>query len=162
MEDEEKSQELETDINDGKFLTYNSDEDDEDDDHYEKVVDKKKKYGDDEDYQRPSKLELIVGFLRCFNFLSCATSVFSVALSLLFTLEENPDIIQDYWSVQIFFFSTKIRFYFLVRNNFDFIIALKIVSSSILLLYLIVISFVIMVDAVGTVTFRWREYGEVI
>ena len=38
---------------------------------------------------------------------------------------------------------------------------MKIVSSLILLLYLVVISFFIMVDAVATVTFRWREYGEV-
>ena len=112
-EDEEESQELETNRKEENFIAYNSDKVDDEDDYYEKTVDKKKKYGDDEDFQRPAKLELIVGFLRCFNFLSCATSVFSVALSLFFTLEENPDILHDYWSVHLILFQEKYNFIFL-------------------------------------------------
>ena len=64
----------------------------------------------DHDYQRPAKLDLVVGFLRSyctvqyctvlyctvlqvgflrlFNFLSCCTSVFAVTLSLLFSVSE--------------------------------------------------------------------------
>ena len=37
---------------------------------------------------------------------------------------------------------------------------MKIFSSMVLLLYLLLVSVIIIVDAVGTVTFRWREYGE--
>ena len=37
---------------------------------------------------------------------------------------------------------------------------IKIFSSVVLLLYLLLVSVIIIVDAVGTVTFRWREYGE--
>ena len=44
------------------------------------------KYGDKEDFQRPSRLDLIVGFLRFFNFLSCATAVFGVTFSILYSL----------------------------------------------------------------------------
>ena len=42
----------------------------------------------DHDYQRPDKLDLLVGFLRLFNFVSCCTSVFAVTLSLLFSVSE--------------------------------------------------------------------------
>ena len=37
---------------------------------------------DNEDYKKPDKLDLIVGFLRLFNFVSCCTSVFAVVLSI--------------------------------------------------------------------------------
>ena len=42
----------------------------------------------DHDYQRPDKLDLLVGLLRLFNFVSCCTSVFAVTLSLLFSVSE--------------------------------------------------------------------------
>ena len=83
--------ELDGDVKKGTFETYDSDEEeDEDDNDDDKIIEKK--YGDAEDFQRPSRLDLIVGFLRCFNFLSCATSVFAVTLSLLYSLDE---LIQD-------------------------------------------------------------------
>ena len=116
FEDEERLELVRTGRNDGKWETYNSDDDD-DEDYDEKVVDKKKKYGDAEDFQRPAKLELIVGFLRCFNFLSCATSLFSIALSLLFTLEENPHIIRNYWSVKLLF--TFYKYFFPCQGQFQ-------------------------------------------
>ena len=127
------------------FETYNSDDEDENEDenNVDKVVEEK--YGDAEDFQRPAKLELIVGFLRCFNFLSCATSVFAVILSLLYSLE---DLLKDLGRGD------------LNSGTQDLITVMKIFSSMVLLLYLLIVSVIIIVDAVGTVTFRWREYGE--
>ena len=43
---------------------------------------------DNEDYKKPDKLDLIVGFLRLFNFVSCCTSVFAVVLSILYPLSK--------------------------------------------------------------------------
>ena len=80
--------ELVSDRHVGKFETGNSDEEEEEEENDDdKIVDQK--YGDAEDFQRPAKLDLIVGFLRCFNFLSCSTSVFAVTLSLLYSLDEH-------------------------------------------------------------------------
>ena len=58
--------ELVSDRHVGKFETGNSDEEEEEEENDDdKIVDQK--YGDAEDFQRPAKLDLIVGFLRCFN-----------------------------------------------------------------------------------------------
>ena len=67
----------------GKIEPNHSDSDDSDDDTDKTVCEKI-----DDDYQRPAKLDLIVGFLRFFNFISCCTSVFAVTLSLLFSISE--------------------------------------------------------------------------
>ena len=54
------------------------------------------KYGDKDDFQRPSKLDLIVGFLRFFNFLSCSTAVFGVIYSILYSLSEpSSDLVES-------------------------------------------------------------------
>ena len=70
-------------IDGGSLEHYDSDGDSEGDSD-DKTVDVK--YGDKEDFQRPSKLDLIVGFLRFSNFLSCATAVFGVTFSILYSL----------------------------------------------------------------------------
>ena len=67
----------------GSLEHYDSDEEDNSDSD-DRTMDIK--YGDKEDFQRPSKLDLIVGFLRLFNFLSCATAVFGVTFSILYSL----------------------------------------------------------------------------
>ena len=69
----------------GALESYDSDQEDSEDSD-DKTVDVK--YGDKEDFQRPSKLDLIVGFLRFSNFLSCSTAVFGVAYSILYSLSE--------------------------------------------------------------------------
>ena len=69
----------------GSLESYDSDQEDSEDSD-DKTVDVK--YGDKEDFQRPSKLDLIVGFLRFSNFLSCSTAVFGVAYSILYSLSE--------------------------------------------------------------------------
>ena len=61
---------------------FDNNESDEEDDDPEKTVEPV----EDDDYQRPAKLDLVVGFLRFSNFLSCSTSVFAVILSILFPL----------------------------------------------------------------------------
>ena len=70
----------------GALESYDSDLEDSEDSDDDKTVDAK--YGDKEDFQRPSKLDLIVGFLRFSNFLSCSTAVFGVIYSILYSLSE--------------------------------------------------------------------------
>ena len=78
----------------GALETYDSDQEDSDDSDDDKTVDPK--YGDKEDFQRPSKLDLIVGFLRFSNFLSCSTAVFGVAYSIFYSLSEpSSDLVMS-------------------------------------------------------------------
>ena len=67
----------------GDIAHHDSDEDSDDSDDDRTVLPPA-----DHDYQRPDKLDLLVGFLRLFNFVSCCTSVFAVTLSLLFSVSE--------------------------------------------------------------------------
>ena len=67
----------------GDIAHYDSDDDSDDSDDDRTVLPPA-----DHDYQRPDKLDLLVGFLRLFNFVSCCTSVFAVTLSLLFSVSE--------------------------------------------------------------------------
>ena len=73
----------------GSLESYDSDPEEDSDGTDDKTVDAK--YGDTEDFQRPSKLDLIVGFLRFSNFLSCSTAVFGVAFSILYSLSEPSE-----------------------------------------------------------------------
>ena len=72
-----------SDITAGDIAHYDSDGDSDDSDGDRTVLPPA-----DHDYQRPDKLDLLVGFLRLFNFVSCCTSVFAVTLSLLFSVSE--------------------------------------------------------------------------
>ena len=46
------------------------------------------------------------------------------------------------------------------REDNDLLFGLKIFSSLVLLVFLLVTAVVVLLDSVATVTFRWREYGE--
>ena len=90
----------------GALESYDSDQEDSEDSEDDKTVDAK--YGDKEDFQRPSKLDLIVGFLRFSNFLSCATAVSGVAVSIFYSLSEplsnwvvsaNLSTVYNIWSL---------------------------------------------------------------
>ena len=72
-----------SDVTAGDIAHYDSDGESDDSDDDRTVLPPA-----DHDYQRPDKLDLLVGFLRLFNFVSCCTSVFAVTLSLLFSVSE--------------------------------------------------------------------------
>ena len=58
----------------------------------------------DGDYQRPAKLDLIVGFLRLFNFLSSVTAVFGIVVSIhipLLSGEENYSKLGQLWTIRV-------------------------------------------------------------
>ena len=78
----------------GELQAHDSDSD-EDDENTDKTVNTPI---DDDDYQRPAKLDLIVGFLRLFNFISCCTSVFAVVLSILYPLSETEPTLESLWA----------------------------------------------------------------
>ena len=46
------------------------------------------------------------------------------------------------------------------REDNDLLFGLKIFSSLVLLVFLLVTAVVVLLDSVATVTFRWKEYGE--
>ena len=46
------------------------------------------------------------------------------------------------------------------REDNDILTGLQIFSSVVLLVYLVVTAVVVLLDSVATITFRWREYGE--
>ena len=107
----------------GALESYDSDLEDSEDSDDDKTVDAK--YGDKEDFQRPSKLDLIVGFLRFSNFLSCSTAVFGVAYSIFYSLSEpssdlvvsaNLTTVYNIWS--LFFLS--ISTFHLFHSPFPF------------------------------------------
>ena len=147
-------------------LVPNIDDSDENDDKSDndKTVDAPE---GDADYQRPAKLDLVVGFLRLFNFISCSTSIFAVTLSILFSLSEpskdlsipvNLTTVYTIWSpINDEVFSAKQLEY---REDDGFLFCLKIFSSLVILAYLLVTAIFVIIDSVATVTFRWKEYGE--
>ena len=150
----------------GKLVPNNSDQDsDENDDNSDN--DKTVDAPEDDDYQRPAKLDLIVGFLRLFNFISCSTSIFAVTLSILFSLSEpskdlsvpvNLTTVYTIWTpINDEKFSAKQLEY---REDDGFLFCLKIFSSLVILTYLLVTAVFVIIDSVATVTFRWKEYGE--
>ena len=55
-----------------------------------------------EDFERPAKLDLIVGFLRLLCFLSVCTSVFAVFVSVLFLIQQTKSIDTEIWDVFVF------------------------------------------------------------
>ena len=44
---------------------------------------------DKDDIQRPAKLDMVIGFLRLFDFHSVSTSVLIVIVSILFSIQQN-------------------------------------------------------------------------
>ena len=141
------------------------DSDDDSDSDTDKTVNP---HFDDDDYQRPAKLDLIVGFLRLFNFISCCTSVFAVILSFLFSISEpsqdlvtpvNLTTVYNIWSPiqEVNMDSVKSIQY---REDDELLFALKIIASLVILVYLLITAVFVIIDSVATVTFRWKEYGE--
>ena len=54
--------------------------------------------------------------------------------------------------------------FFLISRNYrednDLLFGLKIFSGLVVLVFLLVTAVVVLLDSLATVTFRWREYGE--
>ena len=46
---------------------------------------------EDDDYQRPAKLDLVVGFLRLLNFMSACGAIFGIVLSMYAQLRYTID-----------------------------------------------------------------------
>ena len=120
---------------------------------------------DEDDFQRPAKLELIVGFLRLFSFISVCTSVFAVILSILFPIQQTETVILSMWRTVTTFNDTISYLEDEVRPNpnypaRDLLFYLRCTAGVIQLAYLFVNASFVIIDSIGTVTFRWKEYGE--
>ena len=124
---------------------------------------------DQEDFQRPAKLDLIVGFIRLFSFISVCTSVFAVILSILFPIQQTETVILNIWQT-VNFQEDGVNDTFkvlegVVRPNplyptRDLLFYLRCIAGVIQLAYLFVNAAFVIIDSIGTVTFRWKEYGE--
>lgn len=118
-------------------------------DGHDRTVEVKK----DDDFQRPAKLDLLVGILRLVNFLSACTSVFGIVVSLYFPLSEDVEKVRTVW-FQLRSDQRK------TLGNYDWIFVVKEIAGVIQLIYLLIAAAFIIVDSVATLTFRWKEYGE--
>ena len=98
---------------------------------------------ENQDYQRPAKLDLFVGFLRLFSFISVCTSVFSAITSSLFLIQEKQN---DHPNT--------------LYPTSNFLFYLRSIAGIIQLAYLFVNSVFVIIDSIATMTFRWKEYGE--
>ena len=137
-----------------------SNDSDDDDDNTDKTVNPP---ADDDDYQRPAKLDLIVGFLRLFNFVSCCTSVFAVILSILYPMIQTKPTPQSIWSPVELSLEAYNRTKHDTESVLDydvFLFYLKGFAGLVQLSFLLLTTVFVMVDSVATVTFRWKEYGE--
>ena len=119
---------------------------------------------DEEDFQRPAKLELVVGFLRLLCFLSVCTSVFGVVVSVLFWIQQTEKLKQiipgvfdfkegDIIVEQFNYKKTvwKLNPYYPSR---DWIFTLRWTASIIQLAYLVVNAIFVIIDSIATTTFR--------
>ena len=140
----------------------------EDDDDPDMTVDWN---ADEDDFQRPAKLDLIVGFLRLFSFISVCTSVFAVILSILFPISQTEEIFVNMWqtyTLEGFQGGANESFKVLEPRlhsnpNYprrDFLFYLRCICGVIQLAFLFVNAAFVTIDSIGTVTFRWKEYGE--
>lgn len=96
------------------------------------------KQAPESEFQPNPKVHAFVGFLRLANFVSAAAAVFGVVATAL--LVDVPHVLRDpmeFWRQSVY-------------------VAVCVVQAA----YLILVALVVMVDSVGTVTFRWKEYGE--
>ena len=126
---------------------------------------------DEDDFQRPAKLDLIVGFLRLFSFISVCTSVFAVILSILFPISQTEEVFVNMWQTYTLKGvlgganeSFQVLEPFLQPNpdypTRDFLFYLRCICGVIQLAFLFVNAAFVIIDSIGTVTFRWKEYGE--
>ena len=125
-------------VNAGDIAHHDSDDSDDSDD------DRTVPPPADHDYQRPDKLDLVVGFLRLFNFISCCTSVFAVTLSLLFSISEPArDLTSPVSLTTIYTIFSPIQNQSLLsekslafREDDDLIFFIKILASLIILVHI--------------------------
>ena len=121
---------------------------------------------DDEDFQRPAKLELIVGFFRLLCFLSVCTSVFGVVVSVLFPIQQTKKLKVITPDVFVFLegdIAEKFNYTKTVRvlNPYypkrDMIFTLRCTAGIIQLAYLVANAFFVIIDSIATTTFRSVE-----
>jgi hypothetical protein len=138
----------------------------EDDDDPDRTVDY---LADKEDYQRPGNLDLIVGVLRLFSFVSVCISVIAVILSILFPIQQTETVILNIWQT-VNFREDGVNDTFRVMEpsvrpnphypTRDLLFYLRCTTGIIQLAYLFVNAAFVIIDSIGTMTFRWKEYGE--
>merc|ERR1719412_677683 len=126
---------------------------------------------DEDDFQRPAKLDLVVGFIRLFSFISVCTSVFAVILSILFPISQTEEVFVNMWqtyTLKGIHEGKNESFQYLeprLQSNpnyptRDFLFYLRRICGVIQLAFLFVNAAFVTIDSIGTVTFRWKEYGE--
>ena len=116
---------------------------------------------DDQDYQRPAKLEILVGFLRLLCFVSVCTSVFAIVVSILSPLQQAEMVITQIW--QTYTFENDGETFKYLDNveklnpyyEKDSLIFNLICSCGIIqLAYLLITAGFVIIDSIATVTFR--------
>ena len=141
-------------------ITAAAEDDDDFDDDPDQTVDW---LADKDDFQRPAKLDLIVGFLRLLCFLSVCTSVFGVVISVLFPIQQTENLKLKVLDVFVFLegdIYEKFNYTKTVRalNPYypkrDMIFTLRCTAGMIQLTYLIVNAITVTIDAIATTTFR--------
>ena len=141
-------------------ITAAAEDDDDFDDDPDQTVDW---LADKDDFQRPAKLDLIVGFLRLLCFLSVCTSVFGVVISVLFPIQQTENLKLKVLDVFVFLegdIYEKFNYTKTVRalNPYypkrDMIFTLRCTAGMIQLTYLIVNAITVTIDAIATNTFR--------
>ena len=134
---------------------------------------------DDDDYQRPAKLGLFVGLLRLVNVLSAVTALFGIAASINIKIDyiwKNATISYDYEDRyddepydEDYGYSGDYNYNEEEENgHFETLVDLgknwweKVqAGSGVLLLFLMtIVCLLVLVDNIATVTFRWKQYGE--
>ena len=136
----------------------------EDDDNFDDDPDQTVDWlADKDDFQRPAKLDLIVGFLRLLCFLSVCTSVFGVVISVLFPIQQTENLKLKVLDVFVFLegdIYEKFNYTKTVRalNPYypkrDMIFTLRCTAGMIQLTYLIVNAITVTIDTIATTTFR--------
>ena len=116
---------------------------------------------DDQDYQRPAKLEILVGFLRLLCFVSVCTSVFAIVVSILSPLQQAEMVITQIW--QTYTFENDGETFKYLDNveklnpyyEKDSLIFNLICSCGIIqLAYLLITAGFVIINSIATVTFR--------
>ncbi|XP_040574191.1 uncharacterized protein [Lepeophtheirus salmonis] len=81
------------------------------------------------------KMNTFVGFLRLANYVGAVCAVFGIVLSVFWHDELN------------------------YKENVP-IAGVLLAASCVQILYLVIVAILVMIDSIATVTFRWKEYGE--
>ena len=115
---------------------------------------------ENDDFERPAKLDLIVGFLRLLCFLSVCTSVFGVIVSVLFPIQQTKSIEMKTWNVFIFMEGDRFNYMKTERvlnpynTRRDMILVLRCTAGITQLAYLVFNAIFVTIDSIATTTFR--------